>query len=80
VTQLRPDGLLAYCVCTLTREETLDIDAWAAGAFPSLAPNPAEAPLPGSPWRPHGRGALLLPSDAGTDGMFLLLLQRLSGS
>jgi 16S rRNA (cytosine967-C5)-methyltransferase len=74
VAQLRPGGLLAYCVCTLTREETLDIDEWAAGAFSSLSPAPA--PAPGPPWRPHGRGALLLPSDAGTDGMFLLLLQR----
>ncbi|MGH9010895.1 MAG: rRNA cytosine-C5-methyltransferase, partial [Acidimicrobiia bacterium] len=72
VPQVRPGGLLAYCVCTLSREETLDIDAWAADTFPSLVP----APAPGPPWRPHGRGALLLPTDAGTDGMFLLLLQR----
>ena len=28
------------------------------------------------PWRPHGRGALLLPSDARTDGMFVLVLER----
>ena len=72
VAHTRPGGLVVYCVCTLSREETLDIDGWAATAFPSLAPVPA----PGPPWRPHGRGALLLPSDAGTDGMFLLLLQR----
>jgi 16S rRNA (cytosine967-C5)-methyltransferase len=75
VAQLRPGGLLAYCVCTLTCEETLDIDEWAAVAFPSLA----AAPAPGQPWRPHGRGALLLPSDAGTDGMYLLLLQAGAG-
>ena len=31
---------------------------------------------PGAPWRPHGRGALLLPSDADTDGMFVLVLER----
>lgn len=72
VAQARPGGLVVYCVCTLSREETLDIDEWAATAFPSLIP----APAPGPPWRPHGRGALLLPSDAGTDGMFLLLLRR----
>jgi 16S rRNA (cytosine967-C5)-methyltransferase len=78
VDRVRPEGLLAYCVCTLTREETLDIDAWAADAFPSLTPAPA--PVPGPPWRPHGRGALLLPNDAGTDGMFLLLLQAGAGS
>jgi len=69
--QVRPGGLLAYSVCTLTREETLDIDDWAAAAcagFTALDP-------PGAPWRPHGRGGLLLPSAAGTDGMFLLLLR-----
>ena len=31
---------------------------------------------PAAPWRPHGRGALLLPSDARTDGMFVLVLER----
>lgn len=71
VAQTRSGGLVVYCVCTLSREETLDIDAWAATAFPSLTP----APVPGPPWRPYGRGALLLPSDAGTDGMFLLTLK-----
>jgi 16S rRNA C967 or C1407 C5-methylase (RsmB/RsmF family) len=62
---------VAYCVCTLTREETLDVDTWAAGTFPSFTAEPG----PGPPWRPHGRGALLLPTAAGTDGMFLLLLR-----
>jgi 16S rRNA (cytosine967-C5)-methyltransferase len=71
VAQTRPGGLVVYCVCTLSREETLDIDEWAATVFPPLVP----APAPGPPWRPHGRGALLLPSDAGTDGMFLLPLR-----
>ena len=69
--QVRPGGLLAYCVCTLTREETLDIDDWITDTLPSMTPVAG----PGAPWRPHGRGALLLPSDAGTDGMFLLLLR-----
>ena len=71
VARVRPGGLVAYCVCTLTREETLDVDAWAAGAFPRLIPVTG----PGPPWRPHGRGALLLPTAAGTDGMFLVLLR-----
>ena len=31
---------------------------------------------PPAPWRRHGRGALLLPSDARTDGMFVLVLER----
>jgi 16S rRNA (cytosine967-C5)-methyltransferase len=74
VACLRPGGLLAYSVCTLTREETLDIDAWAAATFPTLVAEPA----PGPPWRPHGRGGLLLPTAAGTDGMYLLLLRSAS--
>lgn len=68
---VRPGGLLAYAVCTLTREETLDIDTWAAGQYPHLRAQPP----PGPPWQPHGRGALLLPGAAGTDGMYLLLLR-----
>ncbi|MDQ1501759.1 MAG: rRNA (cytosine967-C5)-methyltransferase [Actinomycetota bacterium] len=71
MARVRPGGLVAYCVCTLTREETLDIDTWAADAFPAFTAVTGAGP----PWRPHGRGALLLPTAAGTDGMFLLLLQ-----
>lgn len=71
VLALRPGGLLAYSVCTLTRAETSEIDEWAAAEFPQLV---AEAP-PGAPWRILGRGALLLPQVAGTDGMYLLLLR-----
>jgi 16S rRNA (cytosine967-C5)-methyltransferase len=71
VGRVRPGGLVAYSVCTLTREETLDVDTWAAGAFPAFT----GVPGPGAPWRPHGRGVLLLPTAAGTDGMFLLLLR-----
>jgi 16S rRNA (cytosine967-C5)-methyltransferase len=70
-TAVRPGGLLAYSACTMTREETLEIDTWAAGALPGwVALDP-----PVAPWRPHGRGALLLPHDAGTDGMYLLRLR-----
>ena len=48
-----------------------------AQAFPHLV---AEAP-PGDPWRPWGRGALLLPQEAGTDGMFALVTRSVgSGS
>jgi 16S rRNA (cytosine967-C5)-methyltransferase len=68
---LRPGGLLVYSVCTLTKAETEEIDEWAAAEFPRLG---AEAP-PGAPWRPLGRGALLLPQAAGTDGMYLLPLR-----
>lgn len=64
---LTPGGILVYSVCTLTTAETIGIDAWLAEAHPELRP----LPPPGGPWRPHGRGALLLPQAAGTDGMAL---------
>jgi 16S rRNA (cytosine967-C5)-methyltransferase len=69
---VRPGGVLVYSVCTVTREETIDIDTWAAEHltdFTALLP-------PAAPWIPHGRGALLLPQAAGTDGMFVLTLTR----
>jgi 16S rRNA (cytosine967-C5)-methyltransferase len=69
---VRPGGRLVYSVCTLTRMETLAVDAFAASELPELV---ALAP-PAEPWRPHGRGALLVPSAAGTDGMFVLVFER----
>jgi 16S rRNA (cytosine967-C5)-methyltransferase len=69
---VKPGGRLVYAVCTLSNEETIGIDAWAETA---LAGFTAEAP-PGAPWRPHGRGAILLPADSRTDGMFVLTLTR----
>lgn len=69
---LRPGGVLVYSACTLTAAETLGVDDHLAAARPDLE---AMAP-PGPPWRPHGRGALLLPQAAGTDGMFALRLRR----
>ncbi|MDP9006399.1 MAG: hypothetical protein M3N15_05725 [Actinomycetota bacterium] len=72
VTLLAPGATLVYSVCTLSAEETLGIDGWLATAHPRLA----ALPPPGPPWRPHGRGALLLPQAAGTDGMALLRLRR----
>ena len=71
-TTRRPGGRLVYSVCTLTREETLGVDQWAEQHLPELAARPP----PPAPWRPHGRGALLLPSAANTDGMFVLVLER----
>lgn len=70
-TLVRPGGVLAYSVCTLTGSETGAIDKWLAADAPELVP----LPPPGDPWRPAGRGALLLPQAAGTDGMFLLGLR-----
>ena len=70
VALLRPGGTLVYSVCTLTKAESLGIDEHIATAHPSLEP----LPLPDAPWRPWGRGAILLPQDAGTDGMTILRL------
>jgi 16S rRNA (cytosine967-C5)-methyltransferase len=67
---LRPGGRLVYSVCTMTRAETVEVDEWLRMEHPELE---ALAP-PGSPWEPHGRGALLLPQSAGTDAMFMLTL------
>jgi len=69
---VRPGGRLVYAVCTLTRAETLDADDWAAANLGDFV----AVDRPGAPWRPHGRGALILPHDAGTDGMFVLSLER----
>jgi 16S rRNA (cytosine967-C5)-methyltransferase len=68
---VRPGGVLVYSVCTVSDAETLAVDEWARGTltrFDALEP-------PGAPWRRHGRGALVLPHDAGTDGMFVLALR-----
>jgi 16S rRNA (cytosine967-C5)-methyltransferase len=68
---LRPGGLLAYSACTMTAAETVEIDRWAEREYPHLE----AVPGPSAPWRPLGRGSLLLPQDADTDGMYLLLLR-----
>ena len=72
VELVRPGGTLVYSVCTLTREETAGVDRWLALVHPDLA----ALPPPGQPWVPAGRGGLLLPQAAGTDGMFVLALRR----
>jgi 16S rRNA (cytosine967-C5)-methyltransferase len=69
---VRPGGVLVYSVCTLTRAETVEIDEWASRHLVGF--DPLDPPAP--PWRPCGRGALLLPQAAGTDGMFVLALRR----
>ena len=73
-TLVRPGGVLVYSVCTVTTEETTGVDDWAAEHLPDFH---ALKP-PGGLWTGHGRGALLLPQSAGTDGMFILLLRRAS--
>jgi 16S rRNA (cytosine967-C5)-methyltransferase len=68
---VRPGGVLVFSVCTLTRQETTAIDRWLARTSPDLLPRPRPAP----PWAEAGRGAVLLPQAAGTDGMYVLALQ-----
>jgi 16S rRNA C967 or C1407 C5-methylase (RsmB/RsmF family) len=69
---VRPGGRLVYSVCTLTRPETIGVDEWARSALPGFIARPVSP----APWRPHGRGAIVLPSDARSDGMFVLVLDR----
>jgi 16S rRNA (cytosine967-C5)-methyltransferase len=69
---VKPGGVVVYSVCTLTAAETTGVDAWAARELPDLVADPP----PGAPWRRSGRGALLLPHDAGTDGMYVLRARR----
>ena len=70
-----PGGFLAYSVCTLTKEETVQVDE-ALSSEAALAGRWEAAPRPGAPWEPLGRGAVLLPQAAGTDGMYLLVLRK----
>lgn len=71
VPLVRPGGLFVYSACTVTRAETIAIDQHLEAAHPDLVATRA----PGEPWTPIGRGALLLPQAAGTDGMYLLRLR-----
>lgn len=73
---VRPGGLVAYSVCTLTTAETVEIDQWLADTAPSAA---AIDPPVGSAWERVGRGARLLPQTVGTDGMYLLMLRGCGG-
>lgn len=69
---VRPGGVFVYSVCTLTATETTGIDDWIAERWPGATA--LGAPAVGR-WRPAGRGAVVLPQDAGTDGMFVLSLR-----
>jgi 16S rRNA (cytosine967-C5)-methyltransferase len=68
---VRPGGLLVYSVCTLTDNETIEIDEWLRTTHPDFdAIDP-----PGAPWAPLGRGARRLPDDH-VDGMYVVGLRR----
>ena len=71
ITLVRPGGELIFSVCTLSRAESIEIDDWLSADHPELEALDA----PGAPWTPLGRGALLLPQSADTDGMYLLRLR-----
>ena len=77
VPLLRPGGTLVYSACTLTDAETVGIDEHLAARHPELAV--MNGPALDERWRPLGRGARLLPQDAGTDGMYVLRLARPAG-
>jgi 16S rRNA (cytosine967-C5)-methyltransferase len=72
VPLVRPGGVLLYSVCTLTARESLGVDAQLARLHPELVPLGETE----GPWRPWGRGGLLLPQVAGTDGMCVLRLRK----
>jgi 16S rRNA (cytosine967-C5)-methyltransferase len=72
---VRPGGVLVYAVCTLTAAETRDV----ASAVVAALPGWSVLDPPGEPWRPWGAGAMLLPFEAETDGMFVLGLRRAGG-
>jgi 16S rRNA (cytosine967-C5)-methyltransferase len=67
---VRPGGWLAYSVCTLTAEESIDHPV-PDGFEPIASPPSAE-------WRPYGLGWRLLPQDHDTDGMVLIRYRRTS--
>ena len=69
VPLVAPGGLFAYSVCTLTAQETIGVDEHIRSAHPQLEPLHSL----GEPWRDWGRGSILLPQAAGTDGMALFL-------
>jgi 16S rRNA (cytosine967-C5)-methyltransferase len=71
VELVAPGGVLVYSACTLTAAESLGVDEHLAWRHPELTP----IEPPSEPWRPWGRGALLLPQAAGTDGMTILRLR-----
>ena len=73
---VRPGGVLVYSVCTLTVAESTGVDEWFAGERPDFEP----LPPPGAPWEPWGRGAILLPQAAGTDGMCMFRYRRAGGA
>ena len=67
----RPGGVVIYSVCTMTKAETAAIDDLVAQEHPDAEAIPITDPR----WRPHSRGALVLPQDHNTDAMFVAKYQ-----
>jgi 16S rRNA (cytosine967-C5)-methyltransferase len=65
---VRPGGWLAYSVCTLTAEESIDHPV--PEGFEVITEPPS------SDWRPYGHGWRVLPHDHDTDGMALIRYRR----
>ena len=68
---VRPGGRLVYSVCTMTSIETLGVAERVLDGLHGFTVLPSP-----QGWRPHGPGGLVLPQDAGTDGMFVLGVER----
>lgn len=74
-TLVRPGGTLVYSVCTLSAAESVGVDEHLADRRPDLvALDPPEGP-----WTAWGRGAILLPQAASTDGMCIFRYRRTDG-
>ncbi len=67
---VRPGGVVAYSVCTLTNAETVEV----AASFSDRTGLQPVTPLP-EPWQAKGTGGLLLP-DEKSDGMALFAWRR----
>ncbi len=67
---VRPGGWLAYSVCTLTAEESIDHPV--PDGFEPITS------APGREWRAYGHGWRVLPLDHDTDGMVLIRYRRTS--
>jgi 16S rRNA (cytosine967-C5)-methyltransferase len=73
LSTLRPGGRLVYSVCTLTAAETIGVGDT---VLDTVGDTVRVGARPGPPWTAWGPGALLLPQAAGSDGMFVLVLER----
>lgn len=73
---VRPGGQVVYSVCTLVAAESTGVDDQiAADGVLEIDQDATFA----APWRPWGRGGIVLPQDADTDGMAALVYRRRHG-